>query len=75
MTSNVGSQRILELSRLEAAANGSDNLEENLNGGKDKEQERKDALYARLSETVKTALEESMKPELLNRMDEIVHRQ
>jgi ATP-dependent Clp protease ATP-binding subunit ClpC len=72
MTSNVGSQRILELSRLETAANTGDNMSENLNGGKDKQQERSEALYARLSETVKTALEESMKPELLNRIDEIV---
>jgi ATP-dependent Clp protease ATP-binding subunit ClpC len=70
MTSNVGSQRILELSRLESAAR--DDLGSNLNGGRDVEQERDDALYERLSETVKVALEETMKPELLNRMDEIV---
>ncbi|KAG7353170.1 chaperone ATPase [Nitzschia inconspicua] len=70
MTSNVGSQRILELSRLEAAA--FDNIEENLNGGSDKQQGRNEEIYERLSETVKMALEETMKPELLNRVDEIV---
>jgi ATP-dependent Clp protease ATP-binding subunit ClpC len=69
MTSNVGSQRILELSKLESAARASD---VNVNGGIDKQQEADDALYAKLSTTVKTALEESMKPELLNRMDDIV---
>lgn len=72
MTSNVGSQRILELSRLESAASTDDTIGEHVNGGKDKQQEHRDALYARLSETVKAALEETMKPELLNRMDEIV---
>ena len=59
MTSNVGSQNILALSR-----------EEELQSGLEKEQN--DSLYAKLSETVKDALEASMKPELLNRMDEIV---
>jgi ATP-dependent Clp protease ATP-binding subunit ClpC len=72
MTSNVGSQRILEISRLEAASNTIDNLGEDLNGGKDTEKEREEALYARLSETVKSALEATMKPEFLNRIDEIV---
>ena len=62
MTSNVGSQNILALSRLEEAAR---NLE-------DTEQQQKETFYAKLSETVKEALEDSMKPELLNRMDEIV---
>jgi ATP-dependent Clp protease ATP-binding subunit ClpA len=72
MTSNVGSQRILELSRLPAASDTSDPMSGNLNGGKDRERENEEALYARLSETVKSALEETMKPELLNRIDEIV---
>lgn len=54
MTSNVGSQNILALSR------------ENSEGDKD------ETLYAKLSETVKEALEATMKPEFLNRMDEIV---
>ena len=72
MTSNVGSKRILELSRLESAAHTVDELENNINGGKDKQQEADDILYSKLSETVKQSLEESMKPELLNRMDEIV---
>jgi ATP-dependent Clp protease ATP-binding subunit ClpC len=57
MTSNVGSRRILELSRLESAVG----IETD-----------DDALYEKLSETVKEELEASMKPELLNRMDEIV---
>ncbi|MGK3738520.1 MAG: ATP-dependent Clp protease ATP-binding subunit ClpC [Bacillariaceae sp.] len=67
MTSNVGSRDILDLSRLESAArlvNGESD--------KDKQQQEDDLLYARLSETVKDALEATMKPELLNRMDEIV---
>jgi ATP-dependent Clp protease ATP-binding subunit ClpC len=67
MTSNVGSKRIMELSKLESAAN-----ESNLNGGKDSQQEQADALYAKLSEVVKEELEVAMRPELLNRMDEIV---
>eukprot|EP00531_Pseudo-nitzschia_arenysensis_P001068 CAMPEP_0116156634 /NCGR_PEP_ID=MMETSP0329-20121206/22934_1 /TAXON_ID=697910 /ORGANISM="Pseudo-nitzschia arenysensis, Strain B593" /LENGTH=897 /DNA_ID=CAMNT_0003653725 /DNA_START=112 /DNA_END=2805 /DNA_ORIENTATION=+ len=53
MTSNVGSQNILALSRQNSGADES-------------------TLYAELSETVKESLEASMKPELLNRMDEIV---
>ena len=70
MTSNVGSRDILNLSRLESAArlvNG-----ESESDSKDKQQQEDDLLYARLSETVKDALEDTMKPELLNRMDEIV---
>lgn len=70
MTSNVGSRDILNLSRLESAArlvNG-----ESESDTKDKQQQEDDLLYARLSETVKDALEDTMKPELLNRMDEIV---
>jgi ATP-dependent Clp protease ATP-binding subunit ClpC len=69
MTSNVGSRDILDLSRLESAArlvNGESESD------KDKQQQEDDLLYARLSETVKDALEATMKPELLNRMDEIV---
>ena len=56
MTSNVGSQNILSLSRQFAQMDQQDDSE----------------LYAALSDTVKEALEASMKPELLNRMDEIV---
>lgn len=56
MTSNVGSQNILSLSRQFAQTDQQDDSE----------------LYAALSDTVKEALEASMKPELLNRMDEIV---
>ena len=70
MTSNVGSRDILNLSRLESAArlvNG-----ESESDNQDKQQQEDDLLYARLSETVKDALEDTMKPELLNRMDEIV---
>jgi ATP-dependent Clp protease ATP-binding subunit ClpC len=66
MTSNVGSRRIVDLSRLEAAAK-----EEELKGGKDP-QEVEDGVYAKLSEVVKEELEFAMKPELLNRIDEIV---
>jgi ATP-dependent Clp protease ATP-binding subunit ClpC len=70
MTSNVGSRDILNLSRLESAArlvNG-----ESESDNEEKQQQEDDLLYARLSETVKDALEDTMKPELLNRMDEIV---
>lgn len=63
MTSNVGSKRIVDMSRLEAAAGG-----EGMNGS----QETEDALHASLSEVVKEELEYAMKPELLNRIDEIV---
>jgi len=59
MTSNVGSQNILALSRQNSQAFGTD-------------EQQNSALYAKLSETVKEALEASMKPELLNRMDEII---
>merc|ERR1711935_1148112 len=59
MTSNVGSQNILALSRQNSQAFGAD-------------EQQNSALYAKLSETVKEALEASMKPELLNRMDEII---
>ncbi|CAJ1966596.1 unnamed protein product [Cylindrotheca closterium] len=63
MTSNVGSKRIVDMSRLEAAAR-----DEGMNGSQDVEE----ALHASLSEVVKEELEYAMKPELLNRMDEIV---
>ena len=69
MTSNVGSKRITDLTKLESAAHKG---EDNLNGGKDSQQEQDDALYAKLSEVVKEELEFAMRPELLNRMDEIV---
>jgi len=59
MTSNVGSKNILSLSRMHS---------EGLNGAPQDD----DLLYGQLSETVKAALEDTMKPELLNRMDEIV---
>jgi len=64
MTSNVGSQNILALSRLESAGQNTQDS--------GTEQQQRESLYAKLSETVKEALEASMKPELLNRMDEIV---
>jgi ATP-dependent Clp protease ATP-binding subunit ClpC len=69
MTSNVGSRRIMDLSRLESKAHIG---EEEANGGKDREQEEKDAVYEKLSEVVKEELESAMRPELLNRIDEIV---
>jgi len=72
MTSNVGSQDILALSRLESAARRESELQNGVNVDKDKQQQENDSLYAKLSEIVKEALEATMKPELLNRMDEIV---
>jgi ATP-dependent Clp protease ATP-binding subunit ClpC len=68
MTSNVGSQRILALSKLESAVQKSSEP----NGGADSEQGAADVLYAKLSDIVKDELEQTMRPELLNRMDEIV---
>lgn len=68
MTSNVGSQRIMELSKLKLAAQRGAEP----NGGKDVAQAAADALYAKLSGVVKDELEQTMRPELLNRMDEIV---
>mmetsp|Transcript_9453 Transcript_9453/g.23208 ORF Transcript_9453/g.23208 Transcript_9453/m.23208 type:complete len:932 (-) Transcript_9453:727-3522(-) len=59
MTSNVGSQNILALSREKEVHDGL-------------ERQQNDSHYVKLSETVKNALEATMKPELLNRMDEIV---
>lgn len=64
MTSNVGSQDILALSQLESAGQKFEDSST--------EQQQNSLLYARLSDTVKKALEDSMKPELLNRMDEII---
>mmetsp|Transcript_26920 Transcript_26920/g.30604 ORF Transcript_26920/g.30604 Transcript_26920/m.30604 type:complete len:944 (-) Transcript_26920:40-2871(-) len=72
MTSNVGSRDILALSRLESAARRESELHNGVNSDKDKQQQENDSLHAKLSEIVKEALEASMKPELLNRMDEIV---
>jgi ATP-dependent Clp protease ATP-binding subunit ClpC len=71
MTSNVGSRRIMNLSRLEAKTHIGEE-ESNVNGGKDRQQEEADALYEKLSEVVKEELESAMRPELLNRIDEIV---
>lgn len=68
MTSNVGSQRIMALSKLESAIQKSSQP----NGGVDSEQAAADVLYAKLSDVVKDELEQTMRPELLNRMDEIV---
>jgi len=66
MTSNVGSKRILDVSREDpfgahatpATAMNSD--------------ERNNALYPKYLDVVTEALEAQMKPELLNRIDEIV---
>lgn len=68
MTSNVGSKQIMGITKLESAVQKG--LE--ANGGKDTEQEVADALYGKLSDVVKEELEQTMRPELLNRMDEIV---
>jgi ATP-dependent Clp protease ATP-binding subunit ClpC len=67
MTSNVGSRRIMAMSKGESALETT----EHVNGGPNA-QEEAEALYARLSEVVKEELENEMKPELLNRIDEIV---
>lgn len=68
MTSNVGSKRIMDMTKLESAAQKGVEA----HGGKYTEQEVADALYAKLSDVVKEELEQTMRPELLNRMDEIV---
>jgi ATP-dependent Clp protease ATP-binding subunit ClpC len=68
MTSNVGSRRIMEVFKLEAAMQ--DKNESGEEGDSDKG--AADALYAKLSDIVKDELEQTMRPELLNRMDEIV---
>lgn len=68
MTSNVGSQRIMELSRLLNAAKKGDYA----NGNGSDSQEDEDFMYASLSEVVKEELESAMKPEFLNRIDDIV---
>ena len=67
MTSNVGSRRIMDMSKIEASL---DKTEE-VNGGIEAKDEA-EAFYARLSGVVKEELEYEMKPELLNRIDEIV---
>ena len=85
MTSNVGSQRIMELSKVEAAfeqitrmdqEEEEDDDDDTVNGNaksKDEFQdEAADALYETLSKVVKEELESTLKPELLNRIDEIV---
>jgi ATP-dependent Clp protease ATP-binding subunit ClpC len=63
LTSNVGSRRILELTRQGASSSvPTDDVTE---GGDH-------VLYPELSRVVKEELEATMKPELLNRIDEIV---
>ena len=65
MTSNVGSKRILDVAnRGSVQANGSSSDED--------EAVRSAAQYSEMSDVVKEELEASMKPELLNRIDEIV---
>ena len=65
MTSNVGSKRILDVAnRGSVQANGSTNDED--------EAVRSAAQYSEMSDVVKEELEAAMKPELLNRIDEIV---
>ena len=65
MTSNVGSKRILDVAnRGSVEANGSTNDED--------EAVRSAAQYSEMSDVVKEELEAAMKPELLNRIDEIV---
>jgi len=68
MTSNVGSKRILDLCKLEDAMKTRNQSNEST----ETNQAAADALYAKLSDVVKDELEQSMRPELLNRMDEIV---
>jgi ATP-dependent Clp protease ATP-binding subunit ClpC len=67
MTSNVGSRRIMDMSKIEASLEKT----EQVNGGIEAKEEA-EAFYSRLSEVVKEELEYEMKPELLNRIDEIV---
>jgi ATP-dependent Clp protease ATP-binding subunit ClpC len=67
MTSNVGSKRIMEVFKLEAALENRDDVI-----GEDTIQTAADLLYGKLSDVVKDELEQTMRPELLNRMDEIV---
>ena len=65
MTSNVGSKRILDVAKKGSVqANGSSNDED--------EAVRSAAQYSEMSDVVKEELEAAMKPELLNRIDEIV---
>jgi len=65
MTSNVGSKRILDVAnRGSVQANGSTNG--------DDEAVRTAAQYSEMSDVVKEELESAMKPELLNRIDEII---
>lgn len=68
MTSNVGSYRIMEVFKLESKLLA----EETPHRKDDGDQAASDALYAKLSDVVKDELEQTMRPELLNRMDEIV---
>lgn len=68
MTSNVGSQRIMEVFKLEAAMQDRNKSD----GEQDTTKTTADSLYAKLSDVVKDELEQTMRPELLNRMDEIV---
>ena len=66
MTSNVGSKRILDVAnRGSVKANGSAANDED-------EAVRSAAQYSEMSDVVKEELEAAMKPELLNRIDEIV---
>ena len=66
MTSNVGSKRILDVAnRSSVQANGSAASAED-------EAVRSAAQYSEMSDVVKEELEAAMKPELLNRIDEIV---
>jgi ATP-dependent Clp protease ATP-binding subunit ClpC len=86
MTSNVGSRRIMELSRLEDDLDAGD-IEEGITSRKSRKKHRaslqaspddeeveqkRDAMYTKLSEVVKEELEGEMRPEFLNRIDEIV---
>jgi len=66
MTSNVGSKRILEVSR-EATQSADGSAVEVYDAD-----ERNNALYPKYMEVVTEALEVEMRPELLNRIDEIV---
>ena len=66
MTSNVGSHRILEVARNNAYPQSELYEDEN------SEEAAAASLYSELSNVVKEELEYQMRPELLNRMDEIV---
>ena len=82
MTSNVGSKRILEISgKRDNAVNGARKKKKKRRGddgdsapeiGDETVSVKEESTYAAISDAVKEELEDAMKPELLNRIDEII---